>query len=122
MRQIVPVGHANRNWLHGMGPGADRLRLASQSRPEKLPPQANMWWWNPSRSCLERPAQWFEDQLAAFDPDIKVVKDGYHHRWNVWVKSPRMRSEVCGPWKLLFHTPYYGQHIFERLIEASVMK
>lgn len=71
-------------------------------RPIKPGPENHPWFWNPGRAAFRRPSDSFNEQLHKIDPDLEAVWNPVQERWGIWVKSPRLQTEICQGWRLLF--------------------
>ena len=97
------------------------------SKPRKVGPEANPWFWNPRRKTTKRPPQAFMERLAEVDPTLDVTWNPISCRWQVWAPNPRMNHPICQGWRLLFvHNGADGQYlplderVFARLYWSSV--
>lgn len=98
------------------------------AKPKGLPPEANVWYWNPNRIGIRLAPAWFRKRLhEEFDPDLEVTWAVIHQRWLLWVRHPKINQSVCQGWRLLFvHQSADHQYlplderVFARLVNASV--
>lgn len=99
------------------------------AKPEKLGPEANPNWWNPSRVGVRGGPADFEKQLKEFDPDLRVTWNAYTKRWQLWMHKPKLRNPITMGWLLLFVWKYpdgsyapLDNRVFARLYSASAAK
>lgn len=99
------------------------------AKREKLGPEAMPQWWHPGRVDAQGPPESFAEQLAAFDPDLRVTWNPLIERWQVWTRAPRVTYHLCPGWRLLFvHRGPSGEYlplderVFARLYHASADK
>lgn len=97
------------------------------SKPKRLGPEHNVWFWNPNRLGAGPAPAWFAKRLKDVDPELAVTWSPLHERWLVWVKSPKFRQPLCQGWRLLFvhHDANRGylpldDRVLARVFEASV--
>jgi hypothetical protein len=96
------------------------------AKKRALPPQANVWWWNPNRVGVKSAPDWFKHKLWLMDDKLEVTWNAYRERWQVWMRRPRLQSPVCQGWILLFinedanheYMPL-DERLFARLYAAS---
>lgn len=91
-----------------------------REKPKGLPPEANPWFWNPSKavgSCL--PPSYIQRNLEEIDPNLTATWDNYQKRWNVYIRSNRINNRICSGWLLLFAEPQIGPWTYARLYEAD---
>lgn len=97
------------------------------SKPDKLGPEYNPWFWNPRRKATKRPDAAFMERLHEIDPNLDVTWNPISCRWQIWTPNPKMNHPTCQGWRLLFvHNGPQGQfmpldeRVFARLYWSSV--
>ncbi len=92
-----------------------------RAAPVKLPPEANPWWWNPSRPGVRGGPEWFTDKLTDIDRKLGITWNGYKEQWQIWMQKPTVQHPICKGWVLLFavHPSQLDNRVFARLFEAS---
>ena len=99
------------------------------AKPQKLGPEYNPWFWNPSRVDARFAPDEFRKRLKReMGSELEVTWNPINQRWQIWSQSPRTQSPICQGWRLLFiHNGPSGEHlplderVFARLYHASVM-
>lgn len=96
----------------------------SITKPTKLPPEANPWWWNPGRLEVEKGPNWFRRKLEEVDPGLEITWNRYGQHWSLWMRKERLQTPICQGWSLLFHIPPRGldNSVLARLYSASADK
>ena len=96
------------------------------AKPQRLGPEYNPWWWNPSRPEAGRAPRWFADKLEAVDPTLELTWNKLTQRWQVWARKDRLQNPICRGWQLLFiHQDSDGSYLplderlLARLFSAS---
>lgn len=97
------------------------------ARAEKIGPEHNPWFWNPSRLHTKRPDGVFMERLREIDPSLAVTWNPISCRWQVWAPMPKMNHPICQGWRLLFvHNGPSGEYlplderVFARLYWSSM--
>lgn len=72
------------------------------SKPRALPPEYNIWWWNPSRPIVQFAPEWFREKVKAIDESLEVTWSPLAQRWLVWARADHFRTPICAGWRLLF--------------------
>lgn len=72
------------------------------SRPRKLDPEYNIWWWNPSRPIVKLAPEWFRAKVKEIDESLEVTWSPLAERWLVFARAEHFRTPVCAGWRLLF--------------------
>lgn len=95
-------------------------------RPEKLGPEHNPWYWNPSRGSVKTAPDSFKDRLEAISDSLRLTWNPITERWQLWDRCPRINHPLCVGWRLLFiHKGLDGEYLplderlFARLYYAS---
>ena len=96
----------------------------------KLPPEANIWFWNPNRVGIILAPDWFRRKLKeTLEGDLEITWNPINERWQVWERAGNIQHPVCHGWRLLFvHNGPAGEHlplderVFARLWSCSAEK
>lgn len=81
--------------------GTVRYRPAAPTEPSRAP----LWWFTPDRpeTRSRRPDPTFLHKLERDFPGLIVVNwHPIRQRWQVWTRSPRIKTPYCRGWLLLF--------------------
>lgn len=96
------------------------------ARPTRLGPESHVLFWNPRNEAAEPAPAWFAARLRAFDPDLRLMRNRYTGKWQMWVRDGKIQHPLCQGWKLLFvHHDSQGRRleldnrIFARLYTIS---
>lgn len=100
------------------------------SKPKKIGPEVNPWFWNPNNPTVVFGPDDFRKRLKReMGSELEVTWTPIQERWLVWARTPRIQNPICQGWRLLFiHQGPSGEHlqlderVFARLYHASAMK
>lgn len=97
------------------------------AKGEKVGPEVNPWWWNPSRFAANRAPEEFMGRLKAqMGDELEITWNPIIERWQIWSRFPKMNHPLCQGWRLLFiHNDRFGNYmplderVYARLWSAS---
>jgi hypothetical protein len=109
--------------------GTQKLQAFRQpiSKPAKIGPEFNPWFWNPNRIGADRAPSYFLHRLwNEMGTELRVTWNPINERWQVWTLAPTVNHPICQGWKLLFiHNGPSGEYlplderVFARLYASS---
>lgn len=78
----------------------------------KLGPEANPWFWAPSRVGVRQGPEWFAQKLTELAGELTVTWNAYTERWQVWSRCERLQTPLAQGWNLLFiHKDLDGSYL-----------
>lgn len=100
------------------------------SKPKRVGPEHNPWFWNPSRGQFTKaPERFIELLKSEMGEELEVTWNPLTERWQIWSKAPRFQHPICQGWRLLFvHQDANGgylpldERVYARLYQASADK
>ena len=72
------------------------------AKPQRLGPEHNPWFWNPSRFGVQHAPRDFDKKLKDLGEELAATWNPIKERWQVWAKSGRINHKICSGWRLLF--------------------
>ena len=81
------------------------------SRPKRLGPEHNPWFWHPNRVDVQFAPDDFRQQIKEIDPSYEVTWNPIRERWQVFARAPKINHPICQGWKLVFVVEIGGEHI-----------
>ena len=99
------------------------------ARAKALPPEANPWYWNPSRFGVKFADDDFRRRLKEeMGAELEVTWNPINQRWQVWSQTGTVQHKICSGWRLLFiHNGPDAEYLpldsrlFARLYSASAV-